>query len=134
MPPTDPLDLACDRHQQWLVTGEKIRLNQAPETALAVRRLHRLRRRHGDDRIRALYEDVHGHLTNEWRGTSWHRALVHRWTHRQRLMHPAAEPNDEFVRTHTDHWSMLPETVTLIGHLAHDRSPAPTVDGIVKTL
>ena len=134
MPPTDPLDLACDRHQQWLVTGERITLDQAPETASAVRRLHRLRRRHGDDRIRALYEDVHGHLTNEWRGTSWHRALVHRWTQRQRWMHPAADPNDEFVHAHTDHWSMLPETVTLIGHLVHYRSPEPTVDAIVKTL
>jgi len=125
MPDPDPLELACRRHDQWLVTDEHIRLDQAHETTSAINRLRRLRRRHGDELIRVLYQRIHSYLTNDWRGTGWHRSFIRRWTDRQHRMHPTAHPNDEFVRSHTHHWSMLPETVDLIRALAR-KPPGPS--------
>jgi len=98
-------------------------LDRAPETLLAIKRLRRLRRRRGDERIDGHYERVHHYMTGDWRGTQWHRLLVQRWSARQHRMHPAAPPHDEFVRSHTHHWSMLPETVAVVGLLA--RAPNP---------
>lgn len=114
MPSSDPLQLTCQRHRTWLVTGEQIDLDNAPEITIAMARLRRTTRRSGADNTLAHYQQIHHHLTDEWRGERWHRLLVRRWTERQKLMHPNANANDEFVRAYTHHWSMLPETVTLL--------------------
>jgi hypothetical protein len=119
-------DLTCRRHNQWLVVNEDITLDRAPETLLAVKRLRRLRQRRGDERIDGHYERVHHYMTDDWRGTRWHRLLVQRWSARQHRMHPAAPPHDEFVRSHTHHWSMLPETVAVVGLLARTPNPPLT--------
>jgi len=134
MPGPDPLEMACRQHNQWLVTDEHVNLDQTPETTKAVKRLRRLRHRHGDDLIHVLYQRIHGYMTNDWRGTEWHRALVQRWAHRQQQMHPGAHPDDEFVRTHTHHWSMLPETITIVALLARSHDQTPTADDISQTL
>jgi hypothetical protein len=118
MPGPDPLELTCRQHNQWLVTDEPISLDHAQDTAAAIKRLGRLRRRHGDGLIHPLYQRIHRYMTEDWRGIGWHQALVRRWTERQQQMHPAAHPNDEFVRSRTHHWSTLPETVSLISSLA----------------
>jgi hypothetical protein len=134
MPGPDPLALVCRRHNQWLVTDEHVSLDLAPETASAIKRLRRLRRRHGDDLISRLYQRIHGYMTNDWRGTGWHRALVKEWAHRQLRMHPDAHRNDEFVRSHTHHWSMLPETVSLIGALTRLPSELSTAADVSRAL
>ncbi|HEY7814516.1 MAG TPA: hypothetical protein VIC62_14835, partial [Nakamurella sp.] len=113
---------------------EHISLDQAHETTSAIKRLRRLRRRHGDDLIRILYQRIHSYLTNDWRGTGWHRSFIFRWTDRQHRMHPAAHPNDEFVRSHNHHWSMLPETVDLIGALARKPSGLSTAEEVRRAL
>ena len=135
MPDPDPLELACRRHDQWLVTDEHISLDQAHETTSAIKRLGRLAaqtRRRPDPRN--LYQRIHSYMTNDWRGTGWHRTLVRRWTDRQQGMHPAAHPNDEFVRSHTHHWSMLPETVDLIGALARKPPGLFTAEEVRRAL
>jgi hypothetical protein len=134
MPGTHPLELNCRRHNQWLVANEDMTLDQAPEIIFAVKRLRRLRRRRGDEIVQGHYRRVRDYMTNDWRGTRWHRLLVQRWSARQHRMHPAAHPDDEFVRSHTEHWSMLPETVTVVGLLARSRSPLPTADDISRAL
>lgn len=134
LPNTNPLDLVCRRHNQWLVAGEAIALGRSPEILTAVNRLHRLRRRHGDPVVGGIYRRVHNHMTNDWRGARWHRLLVQRWSARQHQMHPAAHPNDVFVRSHTHHWSMLPETVDLIGPLARSDEPPVMADDISLAL
>jgi hypothetical protein len=134
MPSTHPLELTCQRHNQWLITDEDITLDRAPEIIPAVKRLRRLRQRLGDDITHDHYRCVHNYLTNDWRGTRWHRFLAQRWTDRQHRMHPAAHPHDEFVRSHTHHWSMLPETVTIVGLLARSRSPLLTAGDISQAL
>lgn len=116
-------DLICRRHNQWLVADEAITLDRAPEILVADNRLRRLRRRRSHEFVDDHYRRVHQHMTNDWRGTRWHRQLVQRWSARQHRMHPAAHPHDEFVRSHTHHWSMLPETVAIIGLLARSREP-----------
>lgn len=101
MPLSDPLELACRHHNHWLVTDENLTLDLAPDVLSAIKRLRRLRRRHGDELIHVLYQCIHDYLTNDWRGTDWHRNLVRHWTDRQHRMHPTATPCDEFVRSHT---------------------------------
>jgi len=134
MPSTHPLELTCQRHQRWLVANEDITLVQAPEIISAVKGLQHLRRRRGDEIIHGHYRRVHDYLTNEWRGTHWHRVLAQRWTDRQHRMHPAAHPQDEFVRSHTHHWSMLPETITIVGLITRSRGPLHTADHISEAL
>lgn len=133
-PSQNPLDLACARHDNWLVTGEDIVLDQAPETVAAVKRLQRIRRRRGEDATLRHYQLVHEYLTNDWRGIGWHRVLTHRWTERQQRIFSAAEPRDEFVRSLTHHWSMLPETVTIVGLLSRTTSPPVNACGISEAL
>jgi hypothetical protein len=119
MPDRDPLKLACEHHRVWLIAAEPADLNQSPETFTAVKRLARIRRRRGDAVVRNLYDHLHGYLTNDWRGFGWHRALVRRWTDRQHEVLGAHHNGDEFVRVRTHHWSMLPETVALLGLFAN---------------
>lgn len=73
LPDLNPLNLTCRRHRQWLVADEDITLEQAPEVLAAVTRLHRLRQRQGDQIVGGLYRQVHRYLTDDWRGTRWHR-------------------------------------------------------------
>jgi hypothetical protein len=134
MPNPHPMQLNCQRHNTWLVTAEDIDLDEAPETITALRRLRGIRRRHGDDLVHGHYQRIREYLTNDWRGTGWHRSLVHRWTQRQQTMRPTAHPRDEFVRSHTEHWSMLPETVTLVGVFARPHRPLPTAGDISHAL
>jgi hypothetical protein len=134
MPSQNPLDLACAHHQRWLVSDEDIVLNQAPEIMAAVSRLRRTRRRRGDDVTRVHYQLVYEYLTNDWRGIRWHRALTQRWTDRQQRMFPAAEPRDQFIRSLTHHWSMLPEAVTIVGLLSRTANPPLDARGISETL
>lgn len=119
IPDPDPLKLACQRHDVWLIATEPADLHQSPETFTAVTRLARIRRRRGDTVVLNLYNHLHEYLTNDWRGFGWHRALVRRWTDRQQRVFPAHQNGDEFVRARTHHWSMLPETVALLGLLAN---------------
>lgn len=114
-PEHDPLKLACRRHDVWLIATEPADLHQAPETFAAITRLTRLRRRRGDTVVLNLYKHLHEYLTNDWRGFGWHRALVRRWTDRQQRVFGAQRDGAEFVRARTHHWSMLPETVALLG-------------------
>jgi len=133
MPGLNPLELACRQHNQGRVTDEHISLDQAHDTASAIKRLGRLRRRYGDDLIHPLYQRIHSYMTDDWRGLDWHRTLVRRWIERQQREYPAAHPNDEFVRSRTQHWSMLPETLNLIGALA-GRPELFTADDINRAL
>lgn len=112
------LELACQRHSVWLVAAEPADLHQSPETFTAFKRLVRLRPRHGDDVVLDLYNQLHEYLTNDWRGFGWHNILVRRWTNRHRAVFGAGRDTDEFVRTRTHHWSMLPETVALLARFA----------------
>ena len=118
-PDRDLLTMACEHHQVWLIATEPADLHQSPETFTAVKRLGRIRRRRGDKVVRNLYNHLHEYLTNDWRGFGWHRALVRRWTNRQQEVFGAQNNGDEFVRARTHHWSMLPETVALLGLLAN---------------
>jgi hypothetical protein len=119
IPDRDPLKLACEHHKVWLISAEPVDLHQAPGIFTAVKRLARIRRRRGDAVVRNLYNHLHEYLTNEWRGFGWHRVLVRRWTDRQQEVFGAKNNGDEFVRARTHHWSMLPETVALLGLLAN---------------
>ncbi|ACV78905.1 TniQ family protein [Nakamurella multipartita] len=134
LPGSNPLDLTCRRHHEWLVAGEDIALDQASEVQAAVNRLHRLRRRHGDRIVSGDYRGIHHYLTDDWRGTRWHRLLAQRWLFRQRMMFTAAHPNDEFVRTHTHHWSMLPEVTALVWSLANSSCAVSSAEGISRAL
>ena len=84
--------------------------------------------------IHVLYQRIHDYLTNDWRGTDWHRTLVRRWTDRQHRMHTTATPRDEFVRSHTQHWSMLPETLDLISDLARHHRELSTATDVSRAL
>lgn len=114
MPDPRPLRFTCPRHNTWLITGESIDLRSTPQVTSAIVALRKIRRRHGDDLTDAHYQLIRKHLTDDCRGQGWHRHLVQRWIGRQRLQHPESNANDQFVRAHTQHWSMLPESIALV--------------------
>lgn len=121
MPNPHPLQLSCARHNTWLITDESIDLARTPDVAAALNALRKISRRHGDDLTHAHYQLIRKHLTDDCRGQGWHRHLTQRWIERQRLQHPTSSANDQFVRAHTQHWSMLPETTALIRLLTKAR-------------
>jgi len=122
IPDQDPLKLSCRRHDVWLIAAEPADLKRSPGTVAALTRLARLRRRDGDTVVLKLYNHLREYLTNDWRGFGWHRALVRRWTDRQQAVFGALHNGDEFVRARTHHWSLLPETVALLGLFANPHS------------
>jgi hypothetical protein len=115
MPNPRPIELTCTRHNTWLITDENVDLSSTTQITAAIAALRNIRRRHGADVTATHYQLIREYLTDDWRGQGWHRQLVRRWTHRQHLEDPAANANDVFVRAHTQHWSMLPESVALTG-------------------
>jgi hypothetical protein len=128
-PDRPPLQLACPDHDTWLVKADPLlSTHLVPEIGKAARVLLRQQRRHTAAAVTALYTQIHGYLTFEWRGLGWHSHLAKRWTARQQILRPDADHKDLYVLARTEHWSMLPETTAIITALANFSPGTPFPD------